>query len=127
MRANLDTLQCRIKEHARLLIFNMLPPACLSIFGFYPFCLFIQFSLKRHCTVNKTYHYIVKCTQTVHSANSEPKLSLIVIIFNTLSPNCSLDFQKKSTLLDYPISVKFPPCSFIPSCPFIEYEKTTTV
>ena len=66
-------------------------------------------------------------SQTVHSANSEPKLLHIVLLFNTFSPARLLDFQKKSTLLvysillDYQISVKFPPCTFIPSCSFIWY------
>jgi hypothetical protein len=34
-------------------------------------------------------------SQIVHSANSEPKLSLIVLLFNTFSPAHLLDFQKK--------------------------------
>ena len=107
-------------------------PACLIIFGFCPFCSFIQFSLKRHmellhCEQDLLLHgkeYI--SSQTVHGANSEPKLLLIVLLFHTFSPDCLLDFQKKSTLLVYSILlyyqilVKFPPCSFIPSCSFIQ-------
>ena len=34
-------------------------------------------------------------SQTVHSANSEPKLSLIGLLFNTFYPVYLLDFQKK--------------------------------
>ena len=46
-------------------------------------------------------------SQTVHSANSEPKLSLIVLLFNTFSPARLLDFQKKSTLLVYSILLDY--------------------
>ena len=34
-------------------------------------------------------------SQTMQSANSEPKLSLIVLLYNTFSPAHLLDYQKK--------------------------------
>ena len=34
-------------------------------------------------------------SETVHFANSEPKLSLIVFLFDTFCPACLLDFQKQ--------------------------------
>ena len=47
-------------------------------------------------TVNLSLHgKVYISSQTVHSANSEPKLSLIVLLFNTFSHACLLDFQKK--------------------------------
>ena len=74
-----------------------------------------QVSNKRACSFINFQHFapsacsyspLLKCkvyisSQTVHSANLEPKLSSIVLLFNTFSLARLLDFQKKSTLLDY--------------------------
>jgi hypothetical protein len=115
-----STLKYRIKEHARLLIFNILLPLLALILP----CLFIDFWLlplllvylvfpKKtwnwlHCEQDLLLHgkeYI--SSQIVHSANSGPKLSLIVLLFNTFSPARLLDFQKKSTLFVYSILLDY--------------------
>ena len=49
-----------------------------------------------HCEQDLLFHGKESISsQTVHSANSEPKLSLIVLLFNTFSPAHLLDYQKK--------------------------------
>ena len=93
-----------MKEHARLLIFNILPPMLTLILpflviNFWILPLLLAYSVLElpHCEQDSLIHHGKEyiSSQTVHSANSEPKLSLIVLVFNTFSPAHSSDFQKK--------------------------------
>ena len=76
-------------------------PARLLFFEFCPFCLFIRFSIKRQMELPNCEQDLLLngkgyiSSQTMQSANSEPKLSLIVLLFDTFSPAHLLDFQKK--------------------------------
>ena len=88
-----------------------------SFIIFCSFCLFIRVSIKRHME-------LLHCEQDLlfyrvhiisNSANSKPKLSLIFLLFNIFSPARLLDFQKN------------PPCSFIPSCSIIKFQKISTL
>ena len=104
--ANSPTLKYRIKEHACLLIFNL--PHMLALI--LP-CSFINFW---NCyTVNKTYYYMVKCT--FHLKQCKLQIQ---------SPNCCL---LSSFLILFPLldSQKNPPCSFIPSCLMISFQKNS--
>ena len=76
-----------------------------------------MFSLKRHmellyCKQDLLLHgKVYISSQTVKSTNSEPKLLLIVLLFNAFPPAPLSEFQKKS------------PCPFIPSCSLLYFQK----
>ena len=63
-------------------------PARLLFFGFCPFCSFIRFSIKRQMELPNCEQDLLLngkgyiSSQIMQSANSEPKLSLIVLLFN---------------------------------------------
>ena len=90
------TLKYWKKEHACLLFSKVCPPmpalvlSCSFIIFwiFCPFCSFIRFSIKRHMEMPNCEQDLLLngkgyiSSQIMQSANSEPKLSLIVLLFN---------------------------------------------